>query len=777
MKMIFKIAKTELRNLFYSPVAWFLTIAFMVQCAVYYTNALYPYAKWQDIMLNSNPKFKDFGMPFTMTMFLSSHGMFDNVLDNLYLFVPLLTMGLISREINSGTIKLIYSSPVKVRQIVFGKYLAIMLYNILLVLIVGIFMVTAAFNISSVDYGLLLSAALGFYLLVCAYTAIGLFMSSLTTYQIVSAIGSFLVIFILSHIGDLWQKYDFVRDLTYFLSISGRTRKMLQGLITTKDVLYFVVIVYIFVGFTIIKLRAGRESKPWFVKAARYVAVFVSALLIGYVTSRPTMTGYLDATARKTNTLHPNTQQIVKELGNDPLEVTLYTNLLGPGLRQGLPEGRNSYLSVLWERFLRFKPDIKFKYVYYYDVRKGDSTLYKSFPGKSLKQIAERIADGSDVDVSMFETPQQIHKTIDLEPENYRVVMQLKYKGRTTFLRTFDDALFWPIETQVAAAFKRLLPAKLPKVLYVSGNLERGIYKSGEREYELHSIAKGFRPSLINSGFDCDTISLDTQDIPSDVIALVLADPKTNLSPTTMGKLKRYIANGGNMFILGEPGKQDVINPVLASLGVRMMPGNLVAPSKEEMPQMIRPYVTATAADLADDNMLLSLKESASEKGNTDTTRIMLPGATALASDSAGPFTVKPLLMTSGSNTWLKQGVLVTDSAEIEYNPQEGDTKGVFAPLLELTRQLNNRQQRIIVAGDADFMSNIRGGGDYFGIALYSWLDYNKFPIYTPRPKPRDSKLLIGPTAAGLLKIIYVWILPALVLILGTILLIRRKRK
>ena len=40
MKLTFKIAKAELRNLFYSPIAWFLTIAFMVECALSYTKMI-----------------------------------------------------------------------------------------------------------------------------------------------------------------------------------------------------------------------------------------------------------------------------------------------------------------------------------------------------------------------------------------------------------------------------------------------------------------------------------------------------------------------------------------------------------------------------------------------------------------------------------------------------------------------------------------------------------------------------------------------------------------
>ena len=769
--MIFKIAKTELRNLFYSPVAWFLTIAFLVQCAVFYTYGLAPLAKWQDVMTSNNPKFKDFGISLTPAIFLNPNGIFANVLQNLFLFVPLLTMGLISRETNNGTIKLLYSSPVKTREIVIGKYLAIMVYNLLLLLIVGVFMVSGLANIRSADYGMLLAAALGFYLLVCAYTAIGLYMSSLTTYQVVSALGSFLLIFALSRIGGLWQKYDFVRDLTYFLSLSGRTEKMLKGLIVTKDVIYFIVIVYMFLGFTLIRMKGARESKPWFVKAGKYLVVVVSALLIGYVTSRPALTGYWDTTAGKVNTLHENTQKIVKELGDDPLEVTLYCNLLGHGLQQGLPEARNAYLSTLWDSYTRFKPDIKFNYVYYYDT--NDSSLFKAFPGKNLKQIAGQMAEGYDADMSRFIGPDEIHKMIDPESENYRVVMQLKYKGRTTFLRTYDDAIFWPQEMHVAAAFKRLLQAKLPKAIFITGDLERNIYKKGEREFSLHSIEKQSRGSLINLGFDSDTLSVATRDIPSDIDALVLADPKTELSAATMDRVHRYIEKGGNMLILGEPGKQKMLNPLLRQLGVQLTDGTLIELSKDEMPHMVRPYITQAATVLAQEDMLRMLKEE-----SDDTVKMLMPGATSLSYSDTGAFTIAPLLTTIANKDWLKAGILVTDSAAPVFSPQEGDIKkDSFPTVLGLTRSINGRQQRIVIAGDADFMSNLRQGADFLSRAFYSWMDYGSFPIYTPRPKPADVRLTISPTGAEAMKIAYIYVLPGLVLLMGTVLLIRRKRK
>lgn len=773
MKLTFKIAKTELRNLFYSPVAWFLAIAFMVQCGYFYTKSIYMSAKWQDILLRNKPDFKDFGpVSLTNRIFLNPDGIFATALQNLYLFVPLLSMGLISREINNGTIKLLYSSPVKLRQIVLGKYLAVMLYNLLLLFIVGVFMVTGAFNIKSVDYGLLLSASLGFYLLVCAYSAIGLFMSSLTTYQIVSAIGSFIIIFILSRIGGLWQKIDFVRDLTWFLSMQGRTGKMLRGLITTKDVIYFLVIVYMFLSFTLLKLKSARESRPWYVRAAGYVGVVVSALLTGYITSRPVITGYWDTTAAKENTIHPRTQQVLKELGKEPLEVTLYTNILGGGANKGLPEKRNDYLSDVWDPYVRFKPDIKFNYAYYYDYDSSidDGQLRRNFPGKSIQHMAQQLAEGYDERFSRYETPEAMHKKINLLPEKYRLVMQLKYKGQTTFLRTFDDNVFWPLETQIAPAFKRLLQAKLPKILFVTGNLERSIHKKGEREYRFHSISIENRYSLINVGFDADTISLNSGNIPADVTAIVLADPKTNLSDTALAKIRKYIDGGGNMLILGEPGKQQVLNPLLQQLGVQLMDGILIEPSKDEMPHMVMPYVTAAGSNLAEEPVFLQMKKTG------DSVKMLMPGATAIAYASQGAFTASRLLMTTG-RTWLKAGKLVTDSTPPVYSPEEGDIKGAFPTALALTRPINNRQQRIIVCSDADFMSNLRSGGSFLSRAFYSWLDDGQFPIYTPREDQKDNKLNITTAGVEILQVVYTWIVPALILLLGSILLIRRKRK
>jgi ABC-2 type transport system permease protein len=786
MKMVIKIAKTELRNLFYSPVAWFLVVIFFIQGAVLFTGAVYDHAKWQEALIAEtvHPNLIQWGGGLTRKLFFAEGPFFKNILQNLYLFVPLLTMGLISREINNGTIKLLYSSPVKLRQIVLGKYLAIMGYNLLLLTILGIFMVTGMITITHPDYGLLLSAGLGFYLLVCAYTAIGLFMSSLSAYEVVAAVSSFTVILVLGLIGNLWQKYDYVRDLTYFLSISGRTVKMLQGLITSKDVVYFTLIVAMFIIFTLIKLKAGRESRPWYVKLGRYGVVFALVLFIGYFSSLPRFILFWDTTAGQINTIHSNTQKIIKKLGDDPLEVTLYTNLFGSGLNQGLPEMRNDYLSKFWERYQRFKPDINYKYVYYYDMDYADSTYYKSYPGKTLDEIAKQRTVDQDLDISLFMPREQIRKIINLKAENYRAVMQLKYKGRTTFLRTFDDMNFWPNESNVSAAIEQLLQVKPPKIYYLTGNLERNIYKKGEREYSAHSIDKKIRVALVNQGFVADSLSLENHDIPADATALVLADPKTELGPATTSKLNQYINLGGNLYILGEPGKQQILNPLLQHLGIELMNGTLVEITRDETPDKVISYITPNGFDLAPSaellgdktNFLAWQKDSLNVARDTDT--YMMPGVTGIAySNNARAFQVKPLMVTREDRDWIKAGKLVTDSVSPVLKVEEGDSKiHHYCPMVSLTRQVGNRQQRIVVAGDADFMSNVRNGGESFSLAIFSWLDYNKFPVYAFDQPRLDNYLQLNSAQANALKITYVWVLPSLILILGFIILIRRKR-
>src|SRR4051794_15556866 len=133
MKKIIQIARLELSLLFYSPIAWLLMITLFVQMSVDFTAAIPELEKGKNLSF------------LTSTLFTnpSALGLLSKILDSLYLYIPLITMGIISREISSGSIKLLYSSPVKLSQVVYGKFAAMLAYNLVIIGIMSLFVLAA----------------------------------------------------------------------------------------------------------------------------------------------------------------------------------------------------------------------------------------------------------------------------------------------------------------------------------------------------------------------------------------------------------------------------------------------------------------------------------------------------------------------------------------------------------------------------------------------------------------------------------------------------------
>ena len=118
LKLILRIARTELAVLFYSPVAWLLLIAFTCQVGFDFMN-----------ILTEIVKIKALGNTITFSVtagfVLGLKGIYEVIQETIYLYIPLLTMNLMSREYSSGSIKLLYSSPINSIQIITGKFVSV----------------------------------------------------------------------------------------------------------------------------------------------------------------------------------------------------------------------------------------------------------------------------------------------------------------------------------------------------------------------------------------------------------------------------------------------------------------------------------------------------------------------------------------------------------------------------------------------------------------------------------------------------------------------------
>ena len=124
MRNVYTIAKTELRMLFCSPIMWVLLLIFVMQASGIFSGLCWRIAhnnEWGDGYFSPG----SFG--FIMGMWMSTCG-------SLHFYIPLLTMGLISRELSTGSIKLLYSSPISNAQIVLGKFFSPVMFAVILCL-------------------------------------------------------------------------------------------------------------------------------------------------------------------------------------------------------------------------------------------------------------------------------------------------------------------------------------------------------------------------------------------------------------------------------------------------------------------------------------------------------------------------------------------------------------------------------------------------------------------------------------------------------------------
>jgi ABC-2 type transport system permease protein len=765
VKTIYKIAKTELKTLFFSPIAWLIIVIFTFQTGLVFTGIYDGMVRRQIIGWKQ--------WMATLSTFGGIQGTFTIVQQYLFLYIPLLTMGVMSREFSSGSIKLLYSSPLTSRQIVFGKYLALVIYAFVLIGILSVFGIYAAITIRSVDIPLILTGLLGLFLLTCAYAAVGLFMSSLTSYTVVSAMGTLAIFAVLSYVKTVGQDVEFVRDITYWLAISGRSDTFISGMITSEDVLYFLIVIGLFIGFTIIKMQSGRQRKPWYVSLARYTVVFAAAMMMGYFSAKPKLMSYYDATATKINTLTKGSQKVMEKLQEGDLTITTYTNMLDENFWIATPE-MYKYDIDRFKQYIRFKPETRMKYHYYYH-KTDNKQLDKQYPTLNGDQLIDTLTKLYDWKYDIYPY-KKFQKDDDLAPEKFHFVRSLKSaNGKQAFLRVYDDMMRLPTETEITAAFKRLTMGHLPTVGFLSGHGERRSDAEEDRGYNMFAQEKTFRYALINQGFDFEEVTLD-REIPANIRILLIAEVRKPISPEEMVRLNNYIDKGGNLIIAGEPGRQPFMNPIVERLGVTFLPGTLVKPTKKFQPNLIlqkpTPYADTIAfhfKDIRRNDQLLPMVT-----------------ACALGIDSSKGFKVVTMFTSDTTGGWIEQQTtnFVDDTAILD--PQTGEIEKPYPTVVALYRRVNNREQKIIVTGDADCLSNgelMMSRKDVsaanFGLisGSFFWLTDGELPADMRRPPAPDRSLRLGKTSWAISKPGLKWVFPAGLMCCGLLIWIRRKRR
>ena len=762
MRAIYKIAKSELGTLFYSPIAWLILVIFVFQIFSCFANLL-------EYSVNMKTLDQVQGYQSYMLFVIGGFAPYMTIQSTLYLYIPLLTMGLMSREYSSGSIKLLFSSPISSLQIILGKYLSMLIYGLIMMGSVLVLVIVGYFSIKDFDLSLVLSGWLGLYLLMATYAAIGLFMSTLTSYQIVAALGTLTLISFLNFIGSLWQHIEGVREVMYWFSLKGRADEPIRGLICSEDILYFILVSGMFLGFSVLKLQFARQSCSMSVKVGKYVGLVACVALFGYISTIPQLKCFYDATANKDRTITPNSQEILKQVDGG-LTITSYVNLLDKFGYLGMPSNWFNTRHI-FETFTRFKPETKLKSYYYYDNAAGANASREE-----MDKAIERLVLTSDINSKSILTPEQMREKIDLSAEEYRYVFLLEREnGQKAFLRMYDDQGKYPSEAEISAVLKTMI-SKSPRIAFLGGHGERSIHDRSGVNYTSFTTVLDSRGALINQGYTPCTLTLSAGgDIPADIDVLVIADLRKALTDDELIQVKRYIERGGNLVVLGEPRRPEYIAPVLEQLGLAFVPGVLVQPHEGYAADYLWVTFTPEGAELE------PIFARMVELNNV----LTMPSATAIYETENVGFEAIPVFTTGTMKCWNE---LETKNFSLEdptLNEAIGEKENAYVTGYALRRDVKGKEQRVFVLGDADCISNAELGVDrefrrsnYALIdGMFRWLVYDEYPIDISRPAAKDNDVYLTPAGYAWVKIFLRWVCPAILVLLGCLIWFSRRMK
>jgi hypothetical protein len=411
------------------------------------------------------------------------------------------------------------------------------------------------------------------------------------------------------------------------------------------------------------------RSRTWRLAAdVAFVVLLIAVVLpAGWLAARHDT--YWDWTSGARNSLSAESEAVLGRL-EEPLAITVYAP----------PEHRVARaIEQLLARYRKHRPDLAVEYV---DPQR--------FPERAR-----------DADVQLLGQ------------------MVLAYRGRRETLSTLS-------ESSLTNAIARLLQPRAPWVAVLEGHGERAI--TGAAGPDLGRFAQ-----LLNQrGFRLQPLDLArTPAIPENTDLLLISTPAIALFPGEADALVDYLAKGGNLLWLMDPGEPLGLEPLSEALGVRALPGQLV---------------DAAASDLNLDSPTFAIVDDWPAHVLTQglDRAAIFPGSLAFADSAAAGWQIESRLRT-GALSWNETGSV---RGEVTRDQGAGEEPGPLPLALVLSRPRPNpdtgaepREQRVIVVGDGDFLSNAHlgdGSNQAIGLRMARWLTGQEDLVAVP-PPPRDT--------------------------------------
>lgn len=448
----------------------------------------------------------------------------------LLLLVPALTMRSCAEEKRTGTWELLLFRPLRLSTIITAKFLSafgIMTVALLLTL-VYVFSIQMM-STGGIDGGEVISGYVGLLCLVGAFTAIGVFASSLTNNQLVA----FLIAALLSFAGlfgfDLLASLFSAGELHNFLSDMGMNshyRSLLRGVIDSRDIVYFLSLAIFFIALTVLICSLRKDKRLWVRFGALLFLLIGVNLLSAFVYFR------MDLTKDRRYTLSAQTRELVSGL-DKPLEVLFY---LDGDLNPAFDRLRTSAIDLLQElsqyssggiSLRKINPSAAFS-----EAARQENYLRMDKRGLKGISVHERDREGKVSSKIVF-------PWIELVYDGDTVAVQLLKKSINHSPQEVLNASVGELEYGVTDAI-RLLTMKSPeRIAFIEGHGELDepyVYGAVELLSKYYHVDRGM-------------LSGNPEELyPYKV--LIIAGPQTAFAEQEKYALDQYLMQGGSLFFL-----------------------------------------------------------------------------------------------------------------------------------------------------------------------------------------------------------------------------------
>ncbi|WP_022948789.1 GldG family protein [Methylohalobius crimeensis] len=357
----------------------------------------------------------------------------------------------------------------------------------------------------------------------------------------------------------------------------------------------------------------------------------------------------------------------------------------------------------------------------------------------------------------------------DLHPDRVRELgitmdgeLTLEYGQRTEKVHDLS-------EQALTNALARLAKSQELAILFLEGHGERSPLR--DANFDLGQ----FGHTLENQGFQVHGWNLAKQpDLPANTSVLIIASPQVPYLPGEVETIRRFVDDGGNLLWFAEPGNLKGLESLAETLGVTFLPGVVVDPS-------------GRALGIQDPTFALVAEYPLTPITRNFQNLTLFPRARALETKDSGQFSAGVFLQTL-PRTWNETGPL---EGEITFDPDQGEQEGPLPLGVTLTRPMpgdgedgdsDSRQstnQRIVVIGDGDFLSNTylgNGGNLDLGLNIVQWLTHNDRFIDIPPKTAPDTRLTLSSTALALIGFGFMIVLPLILFGGGMFIWWRRRR-